>query len=724
MERSLLRETWAELKRRRVVRAGIAYAVVGWVVLQAAEITFDPLGLPPWALTWAVLGVVLGFPVVLVISWFFDVSTRGVTRERGVTGRAGAAFAVAMVLLAVGGVAWWLYGVYAPSRLQAAANGAVADAPASGAPANSVGVLPFSDLSPDQSQGFLADGLAEELLDRLARNAGLKVASRTSSFALRGSSGDMRTLGRQLGVRWLLEGSLRKAGGRVRVTAQLIDTDNGFHVWSDTYERSDQDLFALQDDIAVAIADELSSRIEGVVAEAPAEADTTSAEALQAYLQGRKAWRKRTAASLQEAEASFLNAVRIDPQFARAWSGLADTYLLQADYGRRADEEAIRLAEPAAVKAVELRPKLGEAWASLGLLRMTAGQYKAAKSSLEQAMLLDPRYEMAPMWLATVYASMGRVDKKREVLLKAVELNPLEPVINVNLAELLASNGDPQGARDVLQRVLAITPDDVSLLRAVSGIELAERNYGVALRSARRALAFDPQSPANIHAVVNVLLQIEDFDAAAELARRLPEGSRDLYTTLQWVEFRRGGRELLPELEGLMDDLARHPYSTGNIDTLTLGAMVELRAGHVAKALQWLKLAAGTPEQLESNLELMNPASLLVVALKSMGEKDQALGWTQPLLDAAAVVMQHEGNRIRLHMIKAMVATHRDDPKAAAVALEAAYEAGYRDRWQMLYDPRLAPLQSIPSMQVLQQRMADEFAAAREQAAAIAPDAK
>ena len=519
MQRSLLRETWAELKRRRVVRAGITYAVVGWVVLQAAEITYEPLGLPPWALTWTVLGVVLGFPVVLVLSWFFDVSTRGVTRERGVTGRAGAAFAVAMVLLAVGGVAWWLYGVYAPAKLRLADASTNADASPSAAPPNSVGVLPFDDLSPAADQGFLADGIAEELLDRLARNTGLKVASRTSSFALRGLAQDMRTLGRQLGVRWLLEGSLRKTSGRVRVTAQLIDTNSGFHVWSDTYERPDQDLFALQDEIAVAIADELSSRIEGVVAEAPAQADTDNAQALQAYLQGREAWRKRTAASLETAEAMFGKAVELDPEFARAWSGLADTYLLQADYGRRSEEDAIRLAEPAAVKAVVMRPKLGEAWASLGLLRMTAGQYKAAQSSLEQAMSLDPRYEMAPMWLANVYASIGRTDKKREVLLKAVEINPLEPVINVNLAELLANNGDPQGARDVLQRVLAITPDDASLLRSLSGIELAERNYAAAARAARSALATDPDGPANIHAMLRLLMQIEDFDAATAVRR-------------------------------------------------------------------------------------------------------------------------------------------------------------------------------------------------------------
>jgi TolB-like protein/Tfp pilus assembly protein PilF len=713
MERSLLRETWDELKRRRVVRAGITYAVVGWVVLQAAEITYEPLGLPPWALTWTVLGVVLGFPVVLVISWFFDVSRRGITREHGVAGAAGAAFAVAMVLLAVGGVGWWLYGVYAPARLQQAGNST--DAAVSTAPPNSVGVLPFDDLSPGADQGFLADGIAEELLDRLARNAGLKVASRTSSFALRGLAQDMRSLGQKLGVRWLLEGSLRKTGGRVRVTAQLIDTSNGFHVWSDTYERSDQDLFALQDEIAVAIADELSSRIEGVAAEAPARVDTDNAQALQAYLQGREAWRKRTAASLETAEAMFSKAVELDPEFARAWSGLADTYLLQADYGNRSDEEAIRLAEPAAVKAVVLRPKLGEAWASLGLLRMTAGQYKAAQSSLEQAMSLDPRYEMAPMWLANVYATTGRMDKKREVLLKAVELNPLEPVINVNLAELLASNGDPQGARDVLQRVLAIMPDDASLLRAVSGIELVERNYAAAVRAARSALATDPDGPANIHALLKVLMQIEDFDEAVVLANRLPDSTRDRSIALQWIAFRRGGTELLPAMLDTIADMAGHPYSPGNNDTLALLGMIQLRAGKPEKAAEWLSQAAGTPEQLESNYELMNPASLLVVALDALGQKEQMQRWTEPLLKAAKSIIEHDGNSVRRHMLEAMVATQQGDEKAAVAALQEAYTAGYRDRWQLLYDPRLAPLQRFPELQAMQQRMAEEFSAVREE---------
>lgn len=719
MERSLLRDTWIELKRRRVVRAGVGYVVVAWVVLQVAEINFEPLGLPAWALTWTVLGAVLGFPVALALSWFFDVSRRGVSRERGATGAAGAAFGVAVVVLAVAGVAWWLYGVYAPSRLQPAETTAAADTNEHTAPPNSIGVLPFDDLSPDKDQGYLADGIAEELLDRLARNAGLKVASRTSSFALRGRAQDLRVLGRQLGVRWVLEGSLRKANERIRVTAQLIDASTGFHVWSETYERPGRDLFALQDEVAVAIADELSSRIEGVTAEAPAQADTTNPEALQAYLQGRQAWRKRTAASLQQAETMFLKAVELDPEFARAWCGLADTYLLQADYGGRSGDEAILLAEPAAVKAVVLRPQLGEAWASLGLLRMNAGQYRAAQSSLEQAMELDPRYEMAPMWLASVYARIGRVDLQREVLRKAAELNPLEPVININLAELLVNTGDTEGARSLLQRVLAITPNDATLLRGISNVELGQGNHVASLRAARLALATDPEGPANLHTMLNVLMGMEDFETAVALANRLPEGSLDRQEMLQWIAFRSGESETLPGFAALIPQIEAQAHSGSRNNALTLAGMVALRAGNTARAIALLSQLAEAPEQLEGNHDLLDAASLLAFALEKQGEAAQAKRWEQPLLEIAEGAIQHTGNGVRRHMIEAMVAMHRRDTQAAMTALNLAYERGYRERWQLLYDPRLAPLQSQPEMQALAQRIADELTAARKEAASV-----
>lgn len=709
---SLWHRTWAELRRRRVVRAGIAYAVVAWVVLQVAEITFEPLGLPPLALTWTVLGAVLGLPLVLVLSWFFDLSPQGIALDRQRGGAAGAAFALAVVLLVVVGSGWWLLDVYPPNAAVAEAEPVPAVA-ASAAPANAIAVLPFDDLSPAADQGYLADGLAEELLDRLARNPGLQVAARTSSFALRGRATDVREIGRLLNVRWVLEGSLRRAEGRVRVTAQLIDAGSGFHVWSQPYDHSADDLFALQDQIAEAIAGALAQRIAGVAAAAPGAADTTDSAALDAYLQGRQAWRQRTPAGLQRAESLFTQAVERDPGFARAWSGLADTYLLQADYGSREVEAAIALAEPAVVKALERQPQLGEAWASLGLLRMTAGQYEAARRSLEHAVELDSRYEMAPMWLAAVYARQGERQRQREVLLQAQRLNPLEPVIIVNLAGLLAEQGEAAAAREQLQRALAIVPSDAALLRALADLELGQGHYQAAWHAADAALATDPQAPANIEAMLRLWLTLEDFDAAEALARQLPEVHRRAAISLQEIELRRGGSRLLPEFERRIAELPEQPGNPFDRALLHLAGLTQLRAGQPVQAAGYLRRASGSLAQVEADPERLDSASLLVLALERSGEHAEAQRWQQTLIELAQRWLDRAGAGRATQLAQLLVSQARNDLAATETLLEGAYQQGFRDRWRLLNDPRLEPLRARPPLQALAQRLDEEFAAAR-----------
>lgn len=712
--RSLLHHTWAELRRRRVVRAGAAYGVFAFFILQLAEITFDPLGLPPLALTWTVLGAVLGFPVVLVLSWYFDITPRGIVVEQKRGGAAGAAFALAVVLLAVGGSAWWLFGLYAPARDNAATTG-TADEAAVQVPVNAVAVLPFDDMSPARDSGYLADGIAEELLDRLARNPGLRVAARTSSFALRGKAADVREIGRLLNVRWVLEGSLRRTEGRVRITAQLIDASNGFHVWSQPYDRDDTDLFALQDEIADAIAKELSTRIAGVTAEAPGDTGTANADALQAYLQGRQAWRQRTPASLDRAEFLFRRAVELDPAFARAWSGLADTYLLQADYGNRSLDDAIALAEPAVVQAVNLQPQLGEAWASLGLLRMNVGQNAAAQRSLEEAMRLDPRYEMAPMWLASVYARAGQPERQREVLLRALELNPLEPVINVNLAGLLAGSGNFDEARAQLQRVLAIVPQEAALLRALADIEQAQGNFGAALRAAEAALATDATAPANIETLLRLLTQIEAFDRADTVVRQLPAGHRNRALGLQEIEIRRGGTRVLPELTARIASIPEHPGTPVDRQTLALGGMAQLRAGNAEQAAAWLRRAAGSPQQLDGNAERFESASLLLTALQALRQDDEATRWQQALDAAVRDWLRRVGNNKDGQIARVLLALQNGDVATAESELQKAFDGGFRGRWVLLYDPRFAALRDRPIVRQLVQSMDAEFTAARNQ---------
>jgi TolB-like protein/Flp pilus assembly protein TadD len=710
----LLSSTWAELKRRKVVRAGIAYAIVAWLVLQVAEIVYQPLGLPAWAMTWTVLGAVLGFPVALVLAWYFDATRRGLARDDAAPARRGAArlFGVGVVLLTVVGVAWWLAQMYRPG------DGTASVASPSNAPPNSIAVLPFDDMSASRDQAWFADGIAEELLDRLARVPGLQVAARTSSFAFREREADIMQIGRRLNVAHVLEGSVRKADGRVRVTAQLIDADDGFHLWSETYERPDQDIFALQDEITGAIADELRERIQGVGPVAAGGPATADVRAHELYLEGRQYWRERTPASLQRAAELFRQATERDPKFARAWAGLADTYLLQEDYGVLPVEEAVAKAEPAAVQAVTLDPASGEAWASLGLLRICAGQLQAAKGNLLQAMKLDPRYEMAPMWLAGIYGREGRFAERRDVLMRAHELSPLEPVINSNLADAQMSLGDVAAARKTLSDALATLPGNDLLLRTLAGIELRTGDVVGAVRHARRALEVEPDAPSNLGVMFEVLTVIEDHAGAAALIERMAPASRQRLLVRQRLALIRGEDVLVPELVEHVAPLmasGRTPNPAEREELSALG-LAHLSAGRDAEAALLLERAVGTPQRLAEDLELTDQASLLLVALRRMGRQAEAEPWSQAVRRNGAA-FAHLTNNAFVEYVRALYALEEGRHQDAIAALQRAYTAGFRARWQLDRDPRLMPIRDDPAVRALHARIGTDLSQARAESA-------
>lgn len=707
--RPLWASTWAELRRRKVVRAALTYAVAAWAVMQVAEVTFEPLGVPHWAMTWTVLGAILGFPVVLVLAWYFEAGPRGIARETELGARRGSGrlFAVVVVLTTVLGVGWWLAQVYAPSRRA----GPVGDAPP-----NSIAVLPFDDLSAAHDQGWLADGLAEELLDRLARIEGLHVAARTSSFAFRGRAQDMKEIGRTLNSAFVLEGSVRKAGGRVRVTAQLINAADGFHLWSETYERSDQDIFALQDQITEAIAGELKDRVKGVgdVASAATTAAGGSAHAHELYLEGRAQWRLRTPASLDRARQLFEQAVAEDPKLARAWAGLADSYLLQFEYQNLPLDEAVKKAEPAVVQAIQIDPKLGEAWASLGLLRMTAGQFEPAQSSFLEAIRLDPRYEMAPMWLAAVYGAQGDAAKQRATLLKAAELNPLEPVINANLAQSYSDAGDIDTARAVLERVLAVLPSNDLLLRTVAGVEVQAGRLDRAVEAARKAYRIE-KSRANVDALFGALLGIEDFANAEKLLEEMPAGSRQRTLSRQNLLLHRGDARLDDELAARIAPILASPAEPApeQRDDLTLAGLAKLCAQQARAAIPLLERAAGAPEQLEHEVKRLDPASFLVVALRAEKRTDDAARWDHALRAAASRVLTPESHGAQAEYNRALIAVFENRRADALAALQRAYDFGFRQRWQLLYDPRLGTLRDTPELKAIAQKMGEDLARMR-----------
>lgn len=440
-----MREIWSELRRRRVVSTAAAYLAVAFVGLQLGEILFPAFDVGPEALRVLFAFFLALFPIVIALSWVYDVTGSGVTRTDGEVDAAGPhpAIIAGVVLsaLAVGGVGWWAVRTVDP---------AAALAPSS----SSIAVLPFADMSAEGDQTYLGDGVAEEILNILAGVDGLQVAARTSSFAFRGND-DVREIGSRLDVAHILEGSIRRAGNEVRVTAQLIDTRTGFHLWSETYDRPMDDLFAVQDEIAGAIAEALLGELE--LAEVSPARRETSAEAQELYWRGRAQWARRDALGMPGAIELFSRAIEMDSLYAAAYAGLADSWALMPQLVPSVDPaEAMQRAEKHALKAIQLNDDLAEAHASLGLVRALRQDRVGALSALGRAVELNGSYAPAFHWRGNVLAEMGRLQDALADARRAATLDPLSPAIASDLGYILLWNGETAAAGEAFRRAQSL----------------------------------------------------------------------------------------------------------------------------------------------------------------------------------------------------------------------------------------------------------------------------
>jgi TolB-like protein/Flp pilus assembly protein TadD len=434
---------FAELKRRRVGKVAIAYGAIAWAVTEASSVVVPALYLPEWLVTAIVVFLMVGFPVAMILAWIFDVGPQGIERTEPIADappsmrlRLRMAYA-AVVLLLMAGLGYLLY---ERGFGRAHAN----------EPHSSIAVLPFTNLSGDASRDYFSDGMSEELLNLLARIPGLKVASRTSSFAYKGRNVDIREVGRELGVETVLEGSVRQAGAQVRITAQLIDAETGFHLWSETYDRQLADIFQVQDEIAAAIVTKL--RIELAPQDQQMavrdKAPTQNVEAYELYLQGRAVWKRRGEDNLLRAIDLYQKALGLDPGFARAHAALASAYVVLPGYTKEeGDEERfVPLAVASARQALSIDPNIGEAHAVLAQINVQRGNLLDAESGFFFAISLEPNEPTPHHWYSLLLAQVGRVGAALEQARRAHDLDPTSPVIASNLANVYLMAGDDEQA--------------------------------------------------------------------------------------------------------------------------------------------------------------------------------------------------------------------------------------------------------------------------------------
>ena len=397
---------------------------------------------------------------------------------------------VAVVLLFLAVAGWW-----ATTRGRTAR-------PTNGMPNEavpSIAVLAFTDLSADQAGEYLGDGIAETLINALSRIAGLRVTARSSAFSFKGRTVDVRSIGSQLGVRTVLEGSVQQVGTRLRVSARLINATDGFQLWTEKYDRTVNDVFAVQDEVARAIVTALAVKLGPDSAQRIVREGTTDHTAYDAYLLGRFQWNKRTIDGLQKAAAYFEQAVRADSGYAPAWAGLADSYMLSTprDYavpGMTA-EEALRRAEVAARRAITLDPRMAEPHASLAFVSQGRGDWRGAEREYQRAIALNPQYASAHQWYASNLLLRGRSDEGLTEIQQAAALDPLSPIIGVELATQLSILGRMSEASALFARVTQLHPDFPNGHYTAWSHYLVVPDFELAARHFRRMLELTGVAP-------------------------------------------------------------------------------------------------------------------------------------------------------------------------------------------------------------------------------------
>ena len=469
-----------ELKRRNVVRVGIAYTVATWLLIQVTDTVFPSIGLPDSAVTLVIALLVIGFIPALIFAWAFEMTPDGIKREKDVdrtqsiTPTTGRKLDRAIIGILTIAVAYLLIDklVLQPAEPVSAETSPIEVTAVETAvdSSQSIAVLPFVNMSADVENEYFSDGISEELLNVLVKVSTLHVASRTSAFAYKGKDLPISQIANELKVDNILEGSVRKAGNRVRITAQLIDTKSDRHIWSETYERELVDIFDIQEEISNNIVDALkvALNVDETAALARAQHPTQNAEAYELYLQGRYAWRQRHEENILKSIDLFEEAIALDPTFARAHEALASAWAILPAWSNKVDnKQSMQQAKPAAMEALQLDATLPEARAVLAEAAFDQHQWATALAEYEQAIKDNPRNPTLHQWLGEALTSLGFLSEGLEELLIAYELDPASPVINQSLVWTATMNREDELAFRHIEIAKGIGIGDRAIFSAI-----------------------------------------------------------------------------------------------------------------------------------------------------------------------------------------------------------------------------------------------------------------
>ena len=476
------RNFFTELKRRNVYKVAVAYAVVAWLLMQIASQIFPFFEIPNWVVRLVVLLLIIGFPVALIIAWAFEVTPEGIKRTEAAdaTGQRsrGGAWIYIVLIGAVLSVGLFFVGRYTAGHATPRQSEA-----AIAIPQKSIAVLPLLNESGDPKDEYFSDGLSEELIAALAQISGLKVIGRSSSFRFKDRKEEPKTIGEKLGVSTLLDGTVRKQGDRVRIVAELVNAADGIQLWTRTFDRELKDIFAVQEEIAKAVAESLKVTLLG--SDSAQRSAPTNVEAHNAYLQGHFHFQRRNLEDYRKAVAYFDQAIQLDPNYALAYAERSEAWMYIGDLTGQ-HEPAWSNARSDAEKAVAIAPDLAEAHAALGFLRFFVDwKFTEGLHELRRAKELSPSNPMANDVLARAIGYLGRVDEAERQARQAVELDPLSVIAQSNLARVLFYAGKLDEADAIARKSAELQPAAAATHRWQALIAAQRGDGETALREAQ-----------------------------------------------------------------------------------------------------------------------------------------------------------------------------------------------------------------------------------------------
>ena len=543
-----------ELKRRNVVKVGIAYLVAAWLLLQITDVLVPVLTLPAWTARFIFLLLLVGFVPALIFAWAYELTPSGLQRESNVDRSASSGNFAARKLNAA------IISLLSIAIVYLALDNYVFDDPPAPAAAvqlgKSIAVLPFRNRSANADDVHFVDGIHDDILTQLTRLSALdKVISRTSVERYRETDLPITEIGTQLGVATILEGGVQRAGNRVRINMQLIDAATDEHLWADTYDRelSVDNLFAIQSEIAREIVTSLHGVLTDAESKQLEKLPTTSLEAHAEYAFGRRELAKRTGDGINRAQDHFRKAVELDPDYALAWVGLAQSRLLRSAYLGESLESTFEGAQSAIDEALRIDPLLGEAYATLAYLRLGQAQFEESETLFVKAIELSPNDPLARLWYTTLLMRDSKTAEAEAQISKAIELDPAAPVLRQRHVQVLLMLDRPDDAKAAALAGVKRNPEFPGLYGLMSGILRAEGKRGDALRWAEAAARLNPTSESNRGAVCGLYMELEDLEEAERCIDAYAEISPEAAAKWRmWLTSARGENE---EALALVDEM-------------------------------------------------------------------------------------------------------------------------------------------------------------------------